>query len=172
MILAEHWQAIFALIANGALMGGIFGKDTSSANQTTTQQQVGGEGATGSGSPTVVAGASSVGAGVGAGSSGGLNLADANVLAAGGGSNNTVNIELPDIAALEANQNVSVAALEAQTYTTDDALQAVAAVAGQAETVAGQSIAAGQAETQANTAFGEAALQNGRGRAVRGNHGA
>jgi len=147
----EHWQQIIGLLSAGAFMGGIFGKDTSTANQSTTQQQVGAQGATGAQSPTVVGGAASVGTG-----SSGLNLERSNLAY---GTGNIVTISTPDVAALEANTTVSEAALAANVHTAHDALAAVAQMGSESQTVALQSIQAGLAESQANTAFGTAALQ-------------
>ena len=134
----------------------------SNSSATTSNQAVGGEGATGAQSPTVIAGAGSASAGATAGQnivSGQGHITDSYGGAVAPGGVETINVTSSDLAALQSNQAVSEAALASNTTVVNDSLDAVGEVALGAETVAANSIAGGVAETAANNSFGEQALQ-------------
>jgi hypothetical protein len=110
------------------------GKDTSSADQTTQQQQVGGQGG-GAGSRTNVAGAGATNSGN-----------EGTILSGSAASGNKGTINL-----LSSDPEVTEAALGGAETVSVSAIDANSAVASSA-------IAAGVAATQANAAFGEDAL--------------
>ena len=134
----------------------------SNSQADTSNEAVGGEGAAGAGSPTVIAGAGSASAGATAGQnivSGQGHITDSYGGTVASGGSETINVTSSDLAALQSNQAVSEAALASNTSVVQDSLDAVGEVALGAETVAANSIAAGVAETAANNSFGEQALQ-------------
>jgi nucleotide-binding universal stress UspA family protein len=140
------------------------GKSTSSAEQSTSQEQVGAEGG-GSESPTLVTGASSpysndsgtiAGAASANANNQGLNLSASNI--GYGGSDNITTVtdqsEDPEIieAALGGAETIAVGAEQSNTAVSEAAVNAAAGTAQ-------YSIAAGVADTAQDSEFGEEALQ-------------
>lgn len=169
IIFYEHeWHSPNGIVDDLLNVGG-----SSASTASTTDEAVGGEGASAAESPTYVAGggAEDTGATAGAMASNHSNANEvegnqqtggsANVGGSVGnnGSSETINITSSDVAAMASNTAVATAALEANTVDSMDAIGEVASVATGAENVAAASIASGAAEVAANDSFGEAALQ-------------
>jgi hypothetical protein len=151
----REWHSPLGIVDDAMNIGGLFGEDSESSQATTDTQVAGQGGGEGSENPTIIAGASSVGANAtGDTQTGGYGVAAGARVEAGG----TLDVTTDDVNALNESQTVTVAALQSNTDVTGAALASLDQVATGAEVEAGNSIAAGVAETEANDQFGEQAL--------------